>query len=123
LLVEQGGMHRPLPKLLALLLASLFAWWIAGWIAGVAEPWDAPGYWRLWVPLSLGVAALAGAWLGRRGWTAGAVVMLTQLLPVALSRGGDGGLWAAGLLIAVVLAIPAMAFAALAGWLVTRRSG
>lgn len=117
----QGAMHRPLPKLLFLLLASLFYWWIAGQVSGVAEPWDAPSYWRLWVPLSLGIAALAGAWLGRRGWMAGAVVMLAQLLPVAFSGDGDSGLWAAGLLIALVLAIPAMAVAALAGWLRTRR--
>jgi hypothetical protein len=114
-------MRRPIPKLLVLLLVSLFYWGIVGQVSRVAEPWDAPSYWRLWVPLSFGIAALAGAWLGRRGWMAGAVVMLAQLLPVASSSGGERGLWAAGLAIAAVLAIPAMAVAALAGWLRTRR--
>jgi hypothetical protein len=103
----------------ALLIGSLLYWLFVARVAGVAEPWDAADYWRLWYPLSLGLAALAGGAWRRRGWLAGAIVTFAQL-PVTWPGTGAGTRWMVGIVMATLLAAPAVALSALAGWLMMR---
>lgn len=111
-------MRRVGPALVALLIGM--AWWqaVSRW-SGVAEPWDAPLYWSVGYPGALVMAALLGAkWL-RHGWVLGAVVVLAQL-PVVIVASSVGPLFAAGVIYAAVLAVPAMMAAAIAGWIRAR---
>lgn len=117
-------MNARLKLLLLFVLATLF-WLAVARGAGVAEPWDAAGYWTVWYPVSLLLAAGGGYVVGRgtrknAGWAAGAIVTLAQL-PVMELGAGTSGLWPAGLLVLLVLAVPAMALAALAGWVARKK--
>lgn len=106
-------------KVIVLLTCGLFYWSLVGRSAGVAEPWDAAAYWRLWYPLSLVLAGGAGLVLRTRGWMAGAIVTFAQL-PV-MAWNGEGALWwGMAMLFLAVLAIPAMAVSAGTGWLAIR---
>lgn len=117
-------MNARLKLLLLFVLATLF-WLAVAAGAGVGEPWDTAGYWTIWYPVSLLLAACGGYIVGRgtrknTSWAAGAIVTLAQL-PVMGLGAGTSGLWPAGLLVLLVLAIPAMALAALAGWVAHRK--
>ncbi len=106
-------------KIPVLLVCSMLYWHSVCWVAGVTEPWDADAYWRLWYPASLGLAALTGAAFKRRGWMAGAILTFAQL-PVIWLNTGSSSLWAFGLAIAWVLAVPAVAISAFTGWFAAR---
>ncbi len=101
-------------------IVSLAGWHIVCRTAGVTEAWDAPAYWRLWYPLSLALSAIAGAALARRGWAAGAIVTFAQLPVMWWSSAPADATWPLGLIIASLLAVPAVAISALTGWLAAR---
>ena len=101
-------------RLFALLLVSAMYWQLASRWSGVAEPWDADGYWRLWYPVSLALSALAGSVLRSRWGLAGAVVTVAQL-PVMAVHAQPGALMIGGVMMLCILAIPAAAVSALAG--------
>lgn len=107
-----------------LLLAILGAgyWTLVASLAKVPEPWDAESYWALAYPLSILMAAVAGAAFDRRAWLAGLVLTMGQL-PVLLVQGGGGPMIAFGLLLLVVLAIPAAIVSGCSGWLARRWCG
>ena len=106
-------------RLFALLLVSAMYWQLASRWSGVAEPWDADGYWRLWYPVSLALSAVAGFVLRSRWGLAGAVVTVAQLLVMAV-HAQPGALMLGGMMILCILAIPAAAVSALAGRLRAR---
>lgn len=106
-------------KIIVVLLGSALYWQLVSGVTGAAEPWDATTYWRVWYPISFGLAALAGMFFGKRGWIAGTVVTLVQL-PVMWLNSGTGSLWVAGLMTLCVLAMPVAATSALTGWLAAR---
>ena len=108
-------------KMIALLLGGTLYWYAVARATGTAEPWDADAYWRLWYPVSLALSAVAGSWLRRRGWAAGAILTAAQL-PVMWLNTGTGPLWAVGLLMVAALAAPAVIVSALAGRLASHRS-
>lgn len=101
-------------RAIGLILASLAYWFVVSVQAGVREPWDAAAYWWLWYPLSLVIAGGGGWLLRRRAWLAGVIVTFAQGAVVAIG-GAAGPLWAVGLLMLAVLALPAMVAAMLAG--------
>ena len=109
-------------KAMLLFLASALCWLVACRLAGVREPWDAEAYWRWWVPASLALSAVAGWFWRKRGWLAGVLITVAQLPVVWIGNGEAGGLWAAGVLILALLALPAAAVSALAGELAARRA-
>jgi len=106
-------------RLFALLLVSAMYWQLVSQWSGVAEPWDAGGYWRLWYPVSLALSAVAGFVLRSRWGLAGAVVTVAQL-PVMAVHAQPGVLMIGGMMILCILAIPAAAVSALAGRLRAR---
>ena len=108
-------------KLVALFAAATLYWVRVASAAGVAEPWDATAYWRLWYPLALLVSALAGWFFPRHGWLAGVTVIVAQLPVLLLAAGNGAALWAAGVVFLTLLAIPAALVSALAGRLAARR--
>lgn len=86
---------------LAALPLGVAYWFAVAWLGGVREPWDAAGYWTIAYPLSLVVAAILGATSRRRAWTAGALFVLAQAVPLASS--GFGPLWAIGAMFLALL--------------------
>lgn len=76
-------------------------------VTGAREPWDAPTYWTIGYPLSLLLSALAGSLLGRSGWLAGLLIIVSQLTVVVLQSSIEP-LFFVGLLYCAVLAVPAM---------------
>lgn len=107
-------------KMTALLIGALVYWLAICWLSGVAEPWDARDYWRIWYMLSLGMSALAGYMLDRRGWTAGAVLTFAQF-PVMWLMTGAMPVLGVSLPMLGLLALPAMVLSASTGWLAARR--
>lgn len=112
--MDEGGRRAVAP--LASLLLGCGYWFVAARLSGVVEPWDAPDYWTIAYPGALLLAALLGATWPRRGWAWGAIVVLAQL-PVVVAASGAGPLLAAGLLFALVLALPAMLVGSGAAWI------
>ena len=95
------------------LAAGTVLWSIASLLLEGREPWDAPGYWSLWYPLALLIAAVLGCLFPRRPWRWPIAVMLVQLPVMLFIAGGDGGLLPLGALLLLVLAVPGMLAAAI----------
>ena len=89
-------------------------WGLAAWRTPGGEPWDAPAFWTVVYPIALVIAAVLGACFPRHAWLWGLLLMLLQV-PVVAVMSGVGPLLLAGLVYALVLAVPAMAIAAAAG--------
>ncbi|MEH3038133.1 MAG: hypothetical protein PGN23_16825 [Sphingomonas adhaesiva] len=94
------------------LLLALLYWSVVAWVANVTEPWDAPAYWYGWYPGALLLCALAGRKLG---WGGGVVVVIAQA-PVMWAHGALASPgWPVAVAFLLVLSIPAIAVAAVAG--------
>ena len=103
----------------ALCLMGGLYWQLVCQIAGVAEPWDAAGYWTLWYPVSLLLSGIAG-WLRKsHGWYAGALLTFAQL-PIRWINNDTDVLWPVALLFLGLLAVPATVISVLAGWFADR---
>ncbi|MEH3048517.1 hypothetical protein [Sphingomonas adhaesiva] len=108
---------RTIFRLLAVLLASLLYWTLVSHVANVAEPWDAPAYWRGWYPGALLLSAVGGRLIG---WSAGAIVIAAQAPVMAINGALAADGWPIALPFLLALAVPAVAVAALAR--ISRRS-
>lgn len=89
-------------------------WVLVAWRTPGGEPWDAPAFWTVVYPIALVIAAVLGACFPRHAWLWGLLLMALQV-PVVAVVSGFGPLLLAGLIYALVLAVPAMAIAAAAG--------
>ncbi len=65
-------------------------------------------YWTIIYPAALVLSVILGAVLKSSQWSAGGIVMLSQI-PVVLATSGTSPLLAAGIVIAAFLSIPAIA--------------
>ncbi len=97
-------------------------WALVAWRTPGGEPWDAPAFWTVVYPLALAIAAVLGACFPRKAWLWGLLLMVLQV-PVVAVMSGVGPLLLAGVVYALVLALPAMAIAAVAGALRRRLYG
>lgn len=97
-------------------------WVLVAWRTPGGEPWDAPAFWTVVYPLALAIAAVLGACFPRKAWLWGLLLMVLQV-PVVAVMSGVGPLSLAGVVYALVLALPAMAIAAVAGALRRRLYG
>jgi len=97
-----------------ILAVSLGFWTAVSMIAGVAEPWDAAGYWTIFYPAALVLSAVLALLPRRFQWAVGAVVIFAQV-PVVMVPSGAGPLLGAGIVIATILSIPAVALSWLSG--------
>ncbi len=102
------------------LVCGLAYWGLASWMIGGGEPWDAGTYWTLWYPGALLLSLALGLAFPARAWLWGLLVVLAQIPVVAVVAGVEP-LILAGLLYALVLAVPAAAASALGGWWRRRR--
>lgn len=110
------------PRILhfALITAAAMLYWLAVALGtGVREPWDSAIYWTIAYPLSLAMAALSGFVLRRHAWLAAILITFAQF-PVMMLTGGAGTLWMAGVLILIVLSLPAIVIAAMAAFIARR---
>ncbi len=89
-------------------------WVLVAWRTPGGEPWDAAAFWTVVYPIALVIAAVLGACFPRRAWLWGLLLIALQV-PVVAVTAGVGPLLLAGLVYALVLAVPAMAIAAAAG--------
>lgn len=97
-------------------------WMLVAWQTPGGEPWDAPAFWTVVYPIALGIAAILGACFPRQAWLWGLLLMMLQV-PVVAVMSGVGPLLLAGLVYALVLAVPATAIATAAGALRRRLHG
>lgn len=103
-------------KILAMVLFSAFYWHFVCWLTGAMEPWDAETYWGIWYPASFGLSALAALFFKKLGWLAGVIMTFAQL-PVMWLNTGTGPLWAVGLIMLCLLAVPVSIVSAITGWI------
>ncbi len=97
-------------------------WMLVAWRTPGGEPWDAPAFWTVAYPIALAIAAVLGACFPRKAWLWGLLLIALQV-PVVAVMSGVGPLLLAGVVYALVLALPAMAIAAAAGALRHRLHG
>lgn len=97
-------------------------WMLVAWRTPGGEPWDAPAFWTVAYPIALAIAAVLGACFPRKAWLWGLLLIALQV-PVVAVMSGVGPLLLAGVVYALVLALPAMAIAAAAGALRRRLHG
>lgn len=103
-------------------VVSLFFWTVVSAITGAEEPWDLASYWTIIYPAALALSLILGAVLKSSQWSAGAIVMLSQV-PVVLATSDTSPLLAAGIIVATVLSIPAITLSWLAGKLRSGKKG
>ena len=103
-------------------VVSLFFWTVVSAITGAQEPWDLASYWTIIYPAALVLSVILGAVLKSSQWSAGGIVMLSQI-PVVLATSGTSPLLAVGIIIAAFLSIPAIALSWLAGKLRSGKKG
>ncbi|WP_339533222.1 hypothetical protein [Pseudomonas mucidolens] len=103
-------------------VVSLFFWTVVSAITGAAEPWDLASYWTIIYPAALALSVILGAVLRSSQWSAGGVVMLSQI-PVVLAISGASPLLGVGIIYAALLSIPAIALSWLAGKLRSGKKG
>ena len=108
-------------QMFVLAVVSVLYWLLVSHVSGAMEPWDAAGYWWIWYPGSLLLSVVGGFALGKRGWSAGAIVTFAQL-PVMWVNTEFGGLLIVGVAFLAVLAVPAIMLSALFGRLASRRN-
>lgn len=109
---------RPL-QLAAVLLAATLYWIGVCELEEVTEPWDADRYWAFWYPLAIALSAAIGFFASGTGWPTGVIVIAAQL-PVMWLYAGTGPLVVLGIMMIMVLALPA-AIASLLGSLAAQR--
>lgn len=107
--------------ILAATVAVASAYWSAINIAyGLGEPWDTPDYMTIWYPLSLALAAMLGFLFEDEAWQLGAIVVLIQLPLMLLWGSGMGPLIGLGIMMLLVMSLPAI-LAARIGAAIKRR--
>lgn len=105
-------MHREAWCWTAALAGGAVLWLVAAKFGGRREAWDAPLYWNVAYPLSIGLAGGLGYWVPEKPWRWGVAVMLAQALAL-LASGSGMNLLPLGLIVFAVLALPPMGVAAL----------
>ena len=108
----------PAPALPFALAAAtgLALWTVAAQIGNRAEPWDAPQVWSIFYPLAIITAGAFGLAFPTRPWRWAVTLILTQL-PIMVFNGSGLGLLPMGLVMLLVLALPAIGLATFASWL------
>lgn len=93
-------------------IAGLIFWSAAAVASGRREPWDSDAYWTLYLPLAVLLAFGLGMLFPERPWRWALAIMLAQA-PVMLVGGSGLGLLPLGVILLLVLSLPAI----LAAWL------
>lgn len=104
-------------------VVSLFFWTVVSAITGAEEPWDLAGYWTIIYPAALALSVILGAVLRSSQWSAGLIVMLSQIPVVLAISGTSSPLLAVGIIYAALLSIPAITLSWLAGKLRSGKKG
>ena len=106
----------------AAVVSGTMLWSVACLSLGGREAWDTPAYWSLWYPLALLICAALGFFFPVRPWRWPLAVLLVQLPVMAFIADGDAGLLPLGIILLIVLSVPAMLAAAI-GMVVASRRG
>jgi hypothetical protein len=104
-------------------ISGLLFWSMAVVASGRREPWDSDAYWTLYLPLAVLLAFAFGMLFPDRAWRWALVVIFMQL-PVMLAGGSGMGLLPLGIVLLLILSLPAilaaMLGAGMRGWLARR---
>ncbi|WP_243246128.1 hypothetical protein [Pseudomonas maioricensis] len=104
-------------------VVSLVFWTVVSVITGAKEPWDLASYWTIIYPAALALSVILGAVLKSSQWSAGGVVMLSQIPVVLAISGTSSPLLGVGIIYAAFLSIPAITLSWLAGKLCSGKKG
>ena len=101
------------PVAIAFTVGNLL-WFVASAISGKREPWDSSLYWVVAYPLAILVSGAIGYHYPARSWRWAVVLFEAQFVAMCIRNGEIGNLWPIGMLLFVVVALPAMFAARLA---------
>ncbi len=102
------------------MLLGVMLWTLIAAIGGRAEPWDSPLYWSIGYPLAIVLAGVLGYVFPLRPWRWAMTLMFMQ--GAIMLFGGSGlGLLPLGLIMLLLLSLPAVALASLGARLSRRR--
>lgn len=107
--------------LVAIAGVGLLYWLGLSVLAHHPEPWDAPSFWTTWYPVSLLMGCVLGVVPAHRGWLAGPVFQ-ASLLPVLVATSGVGPLLGLGVLLVMIMAVPAALLSGITSSLAVDRS-
>lgn len=111
-------------RTLYIALAGGAALWIATMAAtGRSEAWDSPWYWDVTYPLCIALAALLGYLTPFRPWRWGFAVIMIQAPVVMFTSGNSWNLLPIGIALFLIMSLPAIAAAVVAGRLRRWRDG
>ena len=83
-------------------------WFAVSLAAGRREAWDSGVYWLVAYPVAMGACAVLGFVFPHRPWRWAVVLFLFQFVAMVLRNGELGSLWPLGLVLFVVLSLPAI---------------
>jgi hypothetical protein len=106
--------RKNLLLLCAALAAGASLWLGTAAVSGRREAWDSPLYWSVAYPLCIALAALFGYLAPEKTARWSFAVMLVQPIAMLFASGGDFALLPLGLILFVILALPAFAAAKVA---------
>lgn len=101
---------------LAAAVAGIALWTTTAILGGRAEPWDTGIYWTGAYPLAILISAVLGFAFPERTWRWALTLMVSQM-GVMIMAGSGLGLLPLGVILILILSLPAVLAAGLAGWL------
>jgi peptidoglycan/LPS O-acetylase OafA/YrhL len=89
-------------------IVGMLLWFAASAISGEREPWDASIYWVVAYPITIFASGLLGYFHPHRPWRWAILLFAAQFVAMCIRNGELGNLWPLGMLLFVVIALPAM---------------
>jgi hypothetical protein len=98
-------------------VTGMVLWFAAMASSGKREPWDDPAYWSVVYPATIIVSGFLGFFFSKRSWRWPLALFCGQFLALTIRAGELGNLWPLGLLVFLVMSVPAITIAKLGAWL------
>lgn len=105
------------------MIAGVLLWLVTSMVSGRGEAWDSSLYWSLAYPLAILFSGLLGYRAPRRPWRWALAVMLVQPVVMVLTSPASASMLPLGLVLFLVLSLPAIAAALLGAFVRARLSG
>jgi len=105
------------------MIAGALLWLVTSVVSGQGEAWDSSLYWTVAYPLAILFSGLLGYLAPRRPWRWALAVMLVQPVVMVLTSPASPSMLPLGLVLFLILSLPAMAAALLGAFVRARMAG